>query len=185
MKTEHKLVEALKEMMSVMPLDSISVSSLSAKCDINRKTFYYHFHDIYDLLTQAFLDEKIEGLNAVSNPQQLLIVIHKYYMNNRGFVDGTLASAGKDLFKEFVYNNCYNAFLKMINGCPSAKKVHASDKKIVVRFYTSGFADAIVFFLNNSRSKDINGLKNYVAFLGDNFLEDALQNVIEIKEKKL
>ena len=62
MKTEHELAYALKTMMSEVPLDDISVTSLTRRCHINRKTFYYHFHDIFDLLTQVFLDEKIEGI---------------------------------------------------------------------------------------------------------------------------
>ncbi len=58
MKTEHRLAETLKSLMSEVPLDSISVTMLSERCHINRQTFYYHFHDIYDLLTLVFLDER-------------------------------------------------------------------------------------------------------------------------------
>ena len=56
MKTEHALARTLKEMMSSQPLDDISVLEISKKCGVSRKTFYYHYHDIYDLLTQVFLD---------------------------------------------------------------------------------------------------------------------------------
>ena len=59
MKTEYRLAEALKNMMSEVPLDSISVTSLVKRCHVNRQTFYYHFHDIYDLLTLVFLNESI------------------------------------------------------------------------------------------------------------------------------
>jgi AcrR family transcriptional regulator len=56
MKTEYRFAEALKEMMSEVSLDSISVTSLCKKCKVNRQTFYYHFHDIYDLLALVFLN---------------------------------------------------------------------------------------------------------------------------------
>ena len=72
MKTEHRLAETLKEMMSEMSLDDISVTLLVKKCRVNRQTFYYHFHDIYDLLTLVFLDEKIDGVDDVSNIKQLM-----------------------------------------------------------------------------------------------------------------
>ena len=42
MKTEHELALALKTMMAEVPLDEISVTSLTKRCHINRKTFYYH-----------------------------------------------------------------------------------------------------------------------------------------------
>ena len=59
MKTEHQFAEALKKMMANTPLDEISVTSLSKRIGVSRKTFYYHFHDVYDLLTLVFLDDKV------------------------------------------------------------------------------------------------------------------------------
>ena len=80
MKTEHELARALKEMMSSQPLDTISVVDLSNKCNVSRKTFYYHYHDIYDLLTQVFLDEKIPGGKRLFLP--LYRVLAKTYLKN-------------------------------------------------------------------------------------------------------
>ena len=55
MKTEHRFAEALKSMMSELPLEEISVAALTRRCKVNRQTFYYHFHDIYDLLAEEFI----------------------------------------------------------------------------------------------------------------------------------
>ena len=55
MKTEHELAKVLKEMMASRSLDDISVMEISRRCGVSRKTFYYHYHDIYDLLTLIFL----------------------------------------------------------------------------------------------------------------------------------
>ena len=95
--------------MSEIPLDEISVTSLTKRCGVNRKTFYYHFHDIYDLLTQVFLDERIQGTENAKDINQLLKVIFDYYIKNSKFIDATLNSAGKELVQEFFYNICYNS----------------------------------------------------------------------------
>ena len=71
MKTEHRLAEALKSMMSELPLEEISVAALARRCKVNRQTFYYHFHDIYDLLTLVFLDEKIEGIDNAKDSVEI------------------------------------------------------------------------------------------------------------------
>ena len=115
MKTEHALARALKEMMSSQPLDSISVSALSDKCGVSRKTFYYHYHDIYDLLTEVFLDEKIPNLQNANNYDELIDIVWKYYQNNMAFIDATLSSAVKDLFSEFIYNIFYTTTIRFIN----------------------------------------------------------------------
>ena len=57
MKTEQLIAEALKELMSNESFDRITVQELSYACGIKRQTFYYHFRDIYDLLTWIFLNE--------------------------------------------------------------------------------------------------------------------------------
>ena len=83
MKTEYRFAEALKEMMSEVSLDSISVTSLCKKCKVNRQTFYYHFHDIYDLLALVFLNEEIPGLSDANNVKDMLSKIYNYYSKNQ------------------------------------------------------------------------------------------------------
>lgn len=48
--TEQALAESLKRLMAKQKLDDLSVKELIADCGVNRKTFYYHFHGIYELL---------------------------------------------------------------------------------------------------------------------------------------
>ncbi len=184
MKTEHLLAKKLKEMMAVQPLDDISVMSLSRACDINRKTFYYHFHDIYDLLTLVFLDERMDGLKDVNNSRDLLLCIYNYYSKNSGFIDATLASAGKDLFSEFIYNSCYHVFLKIINNHPEGQFLPIVDKKNISRFYASGYSNAIVIYLVNTRIKSLESMKTSISFLGPRFLENAIAIAREIRKKE-
>jgi AcrR family transcriptional regulator len=59
MKTKARLGNSLKKFMATMPLDTISVINITKDCKVNRQTFYYHFRNIYDLLTWVFLNEEI------------------------------------------------------------------------------------------------------------------------------
>ena len=178
MKTEHRYAEILKDMMSKMPLDSISVSALAKKAGTGRNTFYYHFHDIYDLLTQLFLDEKIEKIAEANTLDKLLEIIYNYYLKNDKFIEATLSSAGKDLFSEFIFNNCYHSLLRMINLKNTAKTVPPVFKKSIARFYASSISQTIVFYFANHRSKTLAGLKTSFLFLDRDFLDKALANTI-------
>ena len=71
MKTEDKLGKTLKELMVTEPLDTITVKRLSTLCGINRQTFYYHFRDIYDLLTWIFLNESVHGVDQCKSWQEV------------------------------------------------------------------------------------------------------------------
>ena len=183
MKTEHELALALKTMMSEVALDDISVTSLTKRCHINRKTFYYHFHDIFDLLTQVFLDERIEGTENTKYVNQLLKVIFDYYSKNAKFIGATLDSAGKELVKEFFYNVCYTNFLRFISAYSEGKKLHINDLKYIARFYAFAYSDSIIYYLSTYKTKTLNGLLNCFTFSGKNVLENAVDNLLKTKAK--
>ena len=48
--TKKALAGALKELMDTKPFQKISVSDICERCQMNRKSFYYHFKDKYDLM---------------------------------------------------------------------------------------------------------------------------------------
>ena len=183
MKTEHELARQLKEMMATQALDDISVIELSKKCGVSRKTFYYHYHDIYDLLTQVFLDEKIPNLANVENYKDLLSTIWLYYKNNEAFINATLASAGDTLFSEFIYNAFYTSTIRFIAKCDVEKKLPLITRKSIARFYAYGYANSLVYYLANYKNKSFDGLLNCFSFLNINNLEKSVQKAIKNLEK--
>ena len=58
--TKKTLAESLKRIMKNKTFSKITVSEIIADCGVNRKTFYYHFEDIYDLLKWIFENEAVE-----------------------------------------------------------------------------------------------------------------------------
>ena len=58
--TKKMLAASLKIYMEKKPLSKITVSEIIADCGVNRKTFYYHFQDIYGLMKWMLEEEAIE-----------------------------------------------------------------------------------------------------------------------------
>lgn len=182
MKTGHALAVALKEMMATQPIDAISVLQLSKKCGISRKTFYYHYHDIYDLLAQVFLEEKIAGTNNVNNYEELIECVFTYYKNNEPFINATLNSIGKELFSEFIYNVFYTCGLRFITKIDVDKKLSASARKSIARFYAYGYGNSTVYYLSNYRHKTLQGLNSSFNFLDAKNFEKNVQKAIKNSE---
>ena len=184
MKTEYRLAEALKNMMSSVPLDSISVTALSKKCHVNRQTFYYHFHDIYDLLTLVYLNEVVPHAEEAKTIKELLKYIYEYYSKNKSFLDATLNSAGKDLLEEFIHNVCYKAILRFVSVIPESKKLHVNDRKAITRFYASATSYSIIYYLANYKTKSLDGLLNCFTFEPSSVFEDAVHRLLIIRSKQ-
>ncbi len=59
-KTRAALVEALMALLREKPLESITVTELAERADVNRATFYTHFQDVYDMF--AYVREEFCGI---------------------------------------------------------------------------------------------------------------------------
>lgn len=56
-KTRRLIQEAIFNLSKVKNFDAITVSDIAQKAEINRSTFYAHFHDKYDLLDSIVSDQ--------------------------------------------------------------------------------------------------------------------------------
>ena len=54
--TKKAIVEATLRLAEKHPLNKITVRDIVEECGITRNTFYYHFHDIYEVLEDAVDD---------------------------------------------------------------------------------------------------------------------------------
>lgn len=58
--TKKALAASLKNQMEKKPLKKVTVNDIITDCNVNRKTFYYHFEDIYALLKWMLEQEAVE-----------------------------------------------------------------------------------------------------------------------------
>ena len=109
--TKRKLAEKLKELMRKKAFDKITVTELIEGCKINRKTFYYHFEDIYDLLKWTFEEEAIavvRNYDLMCNPEEIINFVLDYCEENRFLLINACDSLGRDSFGRFFYNTLIN-----------------------------------------------------------------------------
>lgn len=100
--TKRALAEALREQMNIEPFAKISVGEICDRCQMNRKSFYYHFRDKYDLVNWIF---DTEFLTLVKNcdpedPWGLLEDLCGYMYRNRSFYRKILQIEGQNAFAQ-------------------------------------------------------------------------------------
>lgn len=104
--TKWALAASLKELMMEQPFEKINVAQICARCHMNRKSFYYHFKDKYDLVNWIFDTEfialvKEEDLG--SRYQERWAFIEKtchYFYQNHVFYRKALQIRGQNSFCE-------------------------------------------------------------------------------------
>ena len=101
--TKRALAAALKELMEAKPFSKISVSDICEACDMNRKSFYYHFQDKYDLVNWIYYTECVTALKekGYHTGWELLDDLCAYFYDNRSFYRKTLTVEGQNSFTEY------------------------------------------------------------------------------------
>lgn len=137
--TKKALAQALKQLMQEKAFEKISVSDICEKCDMNRKSFYYHFKDKYDLVNWIFDTEFI----AVTKNTPLLedtwkwgMAICEYFYANRAFYRKALRITGQ--------NSLSDHFREMLSSILSKRFEDMLGVKITNDFQINFFTDAVV-----------------------------------------
>ena len=100
--TKKALADALRELIAEEPFSSISVADICAQCDMNRKSFYYHFKDKYDLVNWIFDTQFISVFKkqGFSFSWNSLLALARYFHENRAFYRKVLVIQGQNSFQE-------------------------------------------------------------------------------------
>lgn len=61
--TKKAIAEATLRLAQARPISKITVRDIVEECGITRNTFYYHFHDIYEVL-EDLIDSKFDALEG-------------------------------------------------------------------------------------------------------------------------
>lgn len=105
--------------MNSLPIEDINVTTLCKECQCHRQTFYYHYADVFDLLTTIFLNEEVPGLAEAGDVEGSLTSLMSYTINNFDWLKSANNSAASDLVEGFFFNkivsNVYNILSKNNN----------------------------------------------------------------------
>lgn len=68
-RTEKNIINAFLQLRSQKQLEKITVKELSELAEINKATFYLHYHDIYDLAEQLENEVIKSTLHGIEHPE--------------------------------------------------------------------------------------------------------------------
>lgn len=180
MNTKKSLSDSLKRIMQHKKFSKVTVSEIIADCGVNRKTFYYHFEDIYDLLKWTIEQETIEVLknfDLLLNPEEAMLFVADYVDNNQHLLNCIYDSMGRIEMKRFFYTDFYNVILSVINKLEKEmnKSLSENFKKQLTNFYTEALAGLVLDYFQHRDEYDRDELIKYTLFI----LQTSIPNIIK------
>ena len=178
--TKKAICDTLKDIMLTKPFSKITVSEIIKKCNINRKTFYYHFEDIYGLLKWMLEQEAFEivrQFDILTDYKEAYDFVINYVMDNSYFLNCIYDSVGRDELKRFFYNDFIGIIEKMIVEYAEKLNVNTSAdfKTFLCDFYAEAVAGMLIDLFQNPDKAKYARTYEYFSVILENSLPAVLQ----------
>lgn len=173
--TKKMLAETLLSLLQSKSLSKITVSEIVNTCQINRKTFYYHFTDVYALF-EWYLEQEMEtALNSI-NPLDIntCISFSMEYLDKNSYLKNCIDDPlGRDVVARFLNQKIYPAAHDMIQHWEQQyhKNLEANYREFLAKLLTNVTVLSLIDTINNKENIDREDM-----LLS---LSDILQNSVE------
>ena len=169
--TKNALAASMKKLMARRPFEKISVSDICNDCGINRKSFYYHFRDKYDLVNWIFDVGFISGLDlgSYSTGWELLADMCEYFYRERTFYKAALKIEGQNSFRDYLIETLTPITVFFMQDLLP----HNEDDGFYITFMTDSLLNALVRWLSGGYEHEMNAAQ---------FLEKMRSVVIAVGE---
>lgn len=148
-KRKRALADSLKKLMGQKPFSKITVNDIVQDCGVNRKTFYYHFEDIYTLLKWMLEREAIEVVkhfDLLVNTEDALTFVIDYVDANRHILSCAYDSIGREEMRRFFYADFIHVVSSVIDRAEDALGVRVGEdfKRFLADFYAEAMAGNLI-----------------------------------------
>jgi len=186
--TRAALAAALKRLVIENSFDKVSVHEICALCGMNRKSFYYHFRDKYDLVVWIFENEFLKKASEDS-PENIwgsVSALCEYFYNNKPFYKKILQIDGQNCFSEYFHELCKKAFVKKMRARLEGITVTYQNVKLYAGFYVYSIYCWLTGPDTRTDKEFVRDLKNSVLFGAElaNMFSDRPGRQITDEEKK-
>ena len=146
---KEMIASKFKEMLRTKSLSKISVSELIRQCGINRKTFYYHFEDIFALLKWTMEQETIKTIRQYDlfrDYETVIEIIGDYIEKNHSMLYNIYNSVGRNQLHRFFFESFRELIESVVGEAAKITDCRVSEEytAFLIDFYTEGIAGSMV-----------------------------------------
>ena len=185
--TKKMFADSLKKFMENKELSKITITELVADCGVNRKTFYYHFSDIYDLLKWMLEKEAInvvKKFDLLIDYEDAIIFVMDYVDKNKHILNCAYDTMGRQEMKRFFYNDFIDITYSIVNSLEKNMNLNLSDdyRDFVCDLYTEALASQLINWFQGRRKLSQRKTIDYISTVFRSSLPQVLKSDPSLKE---
>ena len=187
MKTKQAMADSLKRYMEVKSLSKITISAICEDCGINRKTFYYHFKDIYDLVEWSCLEDAKHALDekkTYDTWQQGLLQIFEAVQENKPFIMNAYRCISREQIENFLFQLTSDLIMGVVKEQEQAANttIPDKDKRFIADFYKYSFVGIMLDWIKQGMKEDYEEIARMIAITLHGGIANSIRNFTKAEE---
>lgn len=166
--TRKMFADALKKAVRHKKFSKITVSEIVRECGVNRKTFYYHFEDIYALLKWMLEEEAIQVVrhfDLLEDYESAIRFVMGYVEENDYMIGCAYDAMGREQMKRFFYADFVGMVTSVIDRAEQrlSRRIDPAFKEYAARFYTEALAGMLIDWIKERERTDREQTVDYLS----------------------
>lgn len=167
-RTKALLIGEFRALMMEKPMNKITVRELVEKCGVNRKTFYYHFEDITDML-RKMLKQDTEAIfscgDLISEHDMIIDLALDYIEQNRSILNNILSCTGRSELHTFLNANVYKPIYTLVCEVEQKHRLSVENeyKQFIADFCTYAVSGILIDWIENNADRNRDQIKQYIS----------------------
>ncbi len=176
--TKNLITESVFRLAEKKPINRITVRDIAQDCGITRNTFYYYFHDIYDVFT-TFLESCMDEIYKKNNADEGLFDFMELASKYKKVWLNCYKTIGHERLSKFAGEKIRYLIMHTFDAEGYRDKISAVDLDIICTFYEEAFFGLLMRWLQDKMSDDpekMTASLNRIRILFDGQLELLAKN---------
>ena len=190
MKTRRAIHSAMTRLLSVKPIEEITVTELSNAAEINRKTFYSYYNSVYmvaeemeDEIVERFEDtlRKIDFETLLQDPQTTFNTLARIIASDLDFYETILTNRNQVYFLQKIITSLKERIMALYFD-RNSKDFELQE--YMLEYIISGLVSVYQKWFKSGRKTDMEELSKYISMLAVNGVKSILTAPDEEKESR-
>ena len=155
--TKNLIKQEFIKLLNKKSLHNITVTEIAKQCKIERKTFYYHYENLPQLVKEIFdeeLEDVIEEFNETLSWEESFISATKFILENKKVVKHMYESNYKVELEKYIFSISGEIMRKYVRRVAKDTKAQEIDIKLIAFFYQCALSSSLVEWVATDMKTD-------------------------------
>ena len=155
--TKNLIKQEFIKLLNKKSLHNITVTEIAKQCKIERKTFYYHYENLPQLVKEIFdeeLEDVIKEFNETLSWEESFISATKFILENKKVVKHMYESDYKVELEKYIFSISGEIMRKYVRRVAKDTKAQEIDIKLIAFFYQCALSSSLIQWVATDMKTD-------------------------------